>query len=734
MQLEANKVRELFLDAVENHSPGSWRAFLQQACAGDQELNRQVQVLLVAHQQSHRLLDLPDQISTSVLAAPPMDSAGTTIGPYKLLEQIGEGGMGVVWMAEQSHPVKRKVALKIIKPGMDSQQIIARFEAERQALALMDHPNIAKVHDAGTTDSGRPYFLMELVKGVPITKYCDDHRLTPRRRLELFIPVCQAVQHAHQKGIIHRDLKPSNVLVAEYDEKPVVKVIDFGVAKAVGSQLTEQTLFTKFGQIIGTLEYMSPEQAKFNALDVDTRCDIYSLGVLLYELLTGTTPFDKKQIALTAFDEMLRIIREEEPQKPSTRLSTFEGLPSVAANRSLEPKKLTGVVRGELDWIVMKCLEKERGRRYETANELVSELHRFLTDEPIIAGPPSSLYRLRKFVRRNHGRVIGVILIGITVLIGLMLIIIVLSVSNDRISREKSQAAEQRDRALENRTTMVMAVFEVLGPLDTIEWRTDPKLSKVRAAMLDKASQRFQAMIVQDQNDPSFRREIGCAFLTVANLYEGFGEREKSIVAYRIAFALLEGIPEEFRQDEHTQKAMAPCYYNFGHALLIVGRRDEARAAFQKAVTAILHTVESFPDYWSIDMTGWILSGCQFSDLRGNPAVAIEMAKKAVALKPEIHNSWMGLGAAYYRAGQLDAAYQALEEAMRRHPRGGEGFIWLYLAMIEWDRGNREEARRWFQRTVDWLPQPNLGAHPVELTTLVQEAARKLGVPAPKIL
>jgi serine/threonine protein kinase len=284
---------------------------------------------------------------------------------------------------------------------MDTRQVIARFEAERQALALMDHPNIAKVFDAGMTETGRPYFVMELVKGMPITKYCDEHHLTPRDRLELFMQVCQAVQHAHQKGIIHRDIKPSNVLVALYDGKPVPKVIDFGVAKATGQQLTERTMFTGFGDVIGTPEYMSPEQAELNQLDIDTRSDIYSLGVLLYELLTGTTPIEHKRVREAALLEVLRVIREEEPPKPSTRLTTAEQLPTIAANRGLEPKKLSGMVHGELDWIVMKALEKDRARRYETANGLAMDVQRYLHDETVQACPPSAGYRFRKFARRN---------------------------------------------------------------------------------------------------------------------------------------------------------------------------------------------------------------------------------------------------------------------------------------------------------------------------------------------
>jgi serine/threonine protein kinase len=346
------------------------------------------------------------------------DGPGTVIGPYKLLQQLGEGGMGVVFMAEQREPLDRRVALKIIKPGMDTAEVITRFQAERQALALMEHPNIARVLDAGTTPTGRPFFVMELVKGLPINQYCDEHQLNIRERLALFVPLCQAVQHAHQKGIIHRDLKPTNVLVADYDHTPLPKIIDFGVAKALNQRLTERTMFTQFGQVVGTLEYMSPEQAKLNQLDIDTRSDIYSLGVMLYELLTGSTPFQKERLHSAAFDEVLRIIKEEEPPNPSTRLSRSETLPSIAANRKMEPARLNKTVRGELDWIVMKCLEKERGRRYETASTLAADLERYLNDEPVQACPPSMSYRLRKLARRRRGPVLAGLIVILTMVGG----------------------------------------------------------------------------------------------------------------------------------------------------------------------------------------------------------------------------------------------------------------------------------------------------------------------------
>jgi WD40 repeat protein/serine/threonine protein kinase len=401
------RANDLFLRAAEIEVPAERRAFLDQQCGDDAVLRAQVESLLVSSDKVGSFLDrpavqVPAANGATGVCQPLTEGVGSRIGPYKLLEQVGEGGMGVVYMAEQEEPVRRKVALKIIKPGMDSAQVTARFEVERQALALMDHQNIARVFDAGTTGSGLPYFVMELVHGVPITTYCDENKLSLRDRLSLFVPVCQALQHAHQKGIIHRDVKPSNVLVTPYDDKPVPKVIDFGVAKAVEQRLTERTLFTQFGALVGTFEYMSPEQAEMNALGVDTRSDIYSLGVLLYELLTGTTPLERQRLREAAFGEIVRQIKEEDPPPPSMRLSTSGAALATAAQcRGTEPARLARLVKGELDWIVMKCLEKDRSRRYETAGALARDVDHYLKDEPILARPSTAWERTVKWARRR---------------------------------------------------------------------------------------------------------------------------------------------------------------------------------------------------------------------------------------------------------------------------------------------------------------------------------------------
>lgn len=434
----------IFIEALELRDASERAAFLDRACAGDAALRGRLERLLAVHERAGGFMVGPAAGPETVVAPAPAgmapcpaedDGPGTVIGEYKLLQRLGEGGMGTVFLAEQTHPVQRKVALKLIKAGMDSKSVLARFEAERQALALMDHPNIAKVLDAGTTARGLPYFVMELVKGVPITTYCDERHLTCEDRLGLFVQVCRAVQHAHQKGIIHRDLKPGNVLVALYDGKPVPKVIDFGVAKATGPKLTDRTLFTEVGAVVGTLQYMSPEQAEVNQLDVDTRSDVYALGVLLYELLTGTTPLERNRLKGITFLEVLRLIREEEPPRPSTRLSTAQALPDIAANRGTAPRRLNGALRGELDWIVMKALEKDRNRRYETANGFALDVQRYLSGEAVHACPPSAWYRFRKFARRNKPVLVTATAAGLAVLAA----VAGLATSNFLIAREQRE-------------------------------------------------------------------------------------------------------------------------------------------------------------------------------------------------------------------------------------------------------------------------------------------------------
>ncbi len=439
------KSEEAIFDAALGFDGEQERAaYLQRACGDDSVLLHRLEALLKVYCSEQSFLEQAANSLQLTLETPVvMEGPGTAIDRYKLLEKIGEGGMAVVYMAEQQRPIRRRVALKIIKLGMDTKQVIARFEAERQALALMDHPNIAQVFDGGATETGRPYFVMELVRGVAINEYCDKNRLSTRERLELFTQVCSAVQHAHQKGIIHRDIKPSNVMVTLHDGKPVPKVIDFGIAKATNQRLTEQTLFTRYAQMIGTPEYMSPEQAEMSGLDVDTRTDIYSLGVLLYELLTGSTPFAGETLRGAGYTEMQRIIRETDPLKPSTKIRTLgQTLPDVAQCRQASPELLRKLIKGDLDWIVMKALEKDRTHRYETAHALAEDIERHLHHEPILAGSPGTVYRIQKFVWRHRSRLIT----GSTVAV-LVLGLLVTSIAYTRFSIQRTRA--NHEHALE---------------------------------------------------------------------------------------------------------------------------------------------------------------------------------------------------------------------------------------------------------------------------------------------
>jgi len=597
------------------------QSFVKAACAGNAELEQEVAALLHEHDGIGSFIDQPAMpAAPTEPAAGPSERPGTQIGPYKLLQKIGEGGMGVVYMAEQTEPVERRVALKIIKPGMDTRQVIARFDAERQALAMMDHVNIARVLDVGTTEAGRPYFVMELVNGVPITKYCDDNRLTPRQRLELFVPVCQAIQHAHQKGIIHRDIKPSNVMVTLYDGKPVPKVIDFGVAKATEQKLTERTLFTQYGTMVGTLEYMSPEQAEMSALGVDTRSDIYSLGVLLYELLTGSTPLSSKRMKEAAYAEILRLIKEEEPPKPSTRLSdSGEALASISAQRHTEPAKLSKLVRGELDWIVMKTLEKDRNRRYETASGFAADVERYLNDEPVQACPPSAWYRFRKFARRHKAALVTAAAISIALVIG-----IVISTrqairatraerladqrlkeeaaarraeeKQRRIADEQRQTAEQaRQRATENLQMARQAVDQMLTEVGHSELANVPQMEPLRRVLLEKALQFYQRFLQGNPADPEIRLATGQAYQRIGGLYDRLGQYADADRTLQEAIRVLEGLVAESARKPTYEFALANAYQNLANILIHLRQWPKAEEAASRSLARSRKLAAEFP-------------------------------------------------------------------------------------------------------------------------------------------
>jgi serine/threonine protein kinase/tetratricopeptide (TPR) repeat protein len=605
MPADLKRVKDLFLAAFEKPDPVARQAFLQEACGADDELRRQVEALLRQHDQASGFLEspptgLPEISSAAAESASgarrspdaPDKNLGSRIGPYKLLQVLGEGGMGTVYLAEQQEPVRRWVALKISKAGMDSARVIARFEAERQALALMDHPHIAKVLDAGATEIGCPYFVMELVKGIPITMYCDQEHLTPLERLELFIPVCQAVQHAHQKGVIHRDLKPSNVLVAPYDGRPVPKVIDFGVAKATAQRLTERTMFTEVGQIIGTLEYMAPEQAELNNLDIDTRADIYSLGVILYELLTGGPPFTAKQLRSAAFDEMLRMLREVEPPRPSTKLSSSDELPAIAAKRRLEPKKLTKLVHGELDWIVMKCLAKERSRRYETANGLVMDLQRYLADEPVQAGPPSAGYRLRKLAHkyRTPLRVAAVFM-------GLLVIAAAVSTWQAIRARQAERTAEQkRQEADRNFTLARRAVENYLAKVTENRRLTEVDLHGLRKELLEAALPFYEQFVQQSENDPALRAEQGRAYERLGKVRHLLGEVGKALAHFQEMKAIFEELTKLYPEVADYRQGLGQAHNNLGEALQKLGRLGEAEQQHAQALAVQHGLADLYPD------------------------------------------------------------------------------------------------------------------------------------------
>jgi serine/threonine protein kinase len=688
----------IFAAAVVIPDPAARAAYLDRACAGNVELRKQLDALVAAHFAADPRFD-PATVSAAEFAATrdpdgtrsrpaAAETEGTVIaGRYKLRQQIGEGGMGTVWMADQTEPVKRKVAVKLIRVERgQSKAILARFEAERQAIALMDHPHIAKLLDAGTTDTGSPFFVMELVKGIPLTDFCDQHKLTIPERLALFTQICSAVQHAHQKGVIHRDLKPGNILVESHDGRPVPKVIDFGLAKATtGIQLSEQSMFTAFGSVMGTPAYMAPEQAAFNAVDIDTRADVYALGVVLYELLTGTTPLTREAIKQAQLDEMLRLIREQEAPTPSSRLSSSEAKPTVAANRQTEPARLGRFVKGELDWIVLKALAKERDHRYETATGFAKDIERFLNHEPVTAGPPSASYRLRKFVRRNRPQVLAASLVLVALLAGIAgttwgllearrqegVARRAADEERDAKQREAERAAaEQRakeeaegkrveaERNLSFATASNEILEAVIDGLDPkMNYATTGDLTKALRANLATAVKRLDAAAIGDPLVVArMRNRLGLSLLALGDFDQALTLFAKALVTHQVELG-----PDH----THTLATMANMVVGYQAA----GRPQLALRVSEEA----FHLAEAKHgprDSGTLSLAS-TLATCYVK--AGNPELAMPIAEGAYRqlkdqLGPDHHYTLGALGAlasSYVAVGKPQLALPLFEEAVR---------------------------------------------------------------------
>lgn len=700
-------------------------AYLDSACAGDSSLRERIELLLRAEESAGDFLrgDLPGAIAAGgggagapgpanspAATGPASVEAGDRVGRYKLLQQIGEGGCGVVYMAEQEEPVRRRVALKVIKLGMDTKSVIARFEAERQALALMDHSNIARVLDAGSTDSGRPYFVMELVRGVKITDYCDENRLPMRARLELFVQVCQAVQHAHQKGIIHRDLKPSNILVTVNDGAPVPKVIDFGIAKATQGRLTDRTLFTAFDQFVGTPAYMSPEQAVMTSQDVDTRSDIYSLGVLLYELLTGRTPFDGKELLEGGLDLMRRTILEKEPLRPSTRLRTMLAaeLTTTARCRRTEPPKLIHLLRGDLDWIVMKALEKERARRYETANGLAMDIRRYLGDEPVTARPPSNVYRLRKMVRRNKLAFAAAAAVLVALVIGL-------SLSMFLYIREK-QATRRATAAQKTAQTEASKSRRVAGFLQDMLAGVGPSVAQGRdTTIMRDILARTEKQIAEQLNDqPEVAAQL---YLTMAGIHDQLGDYPKAEALCREAIRLQQSV---------SGPDAEPMGEMFSHLGSVQTERGDLAGA-ETSIRRALSIEQSHPDTAPEGVIDTRMGLVGLMRERGDLAGAEKELYRVLALATNLPEPQQTLreapamnvlGLVLWNRGDLAHAEICLSNAVAAQIRAaGEAGPEVAqglgnLGLVRWERGDLAGAEQVQRRALE-LKEKNLGLeHP----------------------
>jgi tetratricopeptide (TPR) repeat protein len=676
----------LFIAALEMPSPAERQAFLDTACAGDPAQRQRLDQLLAGHDQATGILD---HAATPLFPAdaanrdsPPAERAGAVLaGRYKLIEEIGAGGMGAVWAAEQLQPVRRKVAVKFVKAGMDSKAVLARFEAERQALAVMDHPHIAKVLDGGTTDAGRPFFVMEYVQGVSITGYCDEARLSVADRLALFVPVCQAVQHAHQKGIIHRDLKPSNILVCLSDGTPVPKVIDFGLAKAMHQPLTEHTLHTAHGQMLGTPLYMAPEQAEFNNLDVDTRADVYALGVILYELLTGTTPLERDRLRRAAWDELLRLIREEEPPRPSARLSGSGSLPDVAAQRRLEPVRLTRLVRGELDWIVMKCLEKDRGRRYDTANGLARDVQRYLADEPVEAGPPSAAYRLRKLVRKYRTPLLtAAVVLGFLVAGVVTLAVALVTVNRERLAKEAALDAEGKRRK------EARAALDAMSSQVTEDWlATQPELLPQHRHFLEQTLRFYEQFAADTGQDEESRAGVAQAYFRVGSIREKLAEWKDAEQAWERSRDVSAALAADFPARPAHREIHARVLMRLGGVYTATGRPQEAEATLVRSRDGYRRLVADFPADpayrhnlgKTLDYLGVLLNGLdRLPEAAAAYGEGLEIHRRLVADFPadpdyryHLAQTTMNLGYLHDDAKRLREAEEAYRQAVGHFDR-----------------------------------------------------------------